>query len=94
MKIVSFIICLFLVSCVGTSVGNMPHNKYGDSVAFSLKEVNISSSEVLQLKDYPITGFIGGDSLQSVVGYNYRTHSLDKISLYGNPSISSFQLSK
>lgn len=94
MKIVSFIICLFLVSCVGTSVGNMPHNKYGDSVAFSLKEVNISSSEVLQLKDYPITGFIGGDSLQSIVGYNYRTHSLDKIRLYGNPSISSFQLSK
>lgn len=94
MRIVSFIICLFLVSCVSNSGGNMPHNKYGDSVAYSLKEVNISSSEVLQLKDYPITGFIGTDYLQSIVGYNYRTHSLDKIRLYGNPSISSLQLNK
>lgn len=94
MRIVYFIICLFLVSCVSNSRGNMPHNKYGDLVTFSLKEVNISSSEVLQLKDYPITGFIGTDSLQSIVGYNYRTHSLDKIRLYGNPSISSLRLSK
>lgn len=94
MKIVSFIICLFLVSCVSNNEGNIPNNKYGDLVEFSLKEVNISSSEVLQLKDYPITGFIGTDSLQSIVGYNYRTHSLDKIRLYGNPCISSLQLSK
>lgn len=94
MRIVNFIICLFLVSCVSHSGGNMPHNKYGDSVVSSLKEVNISSSEVLQLKDYPITGFIGTDSLKIIVGYNYRTHSLDKIRLYGNPSISSLQLSK
>ena len=94
MKIVSFITCLFLVSCVSNNEGNVPNNKYGDLVEFSLKEVNISSSEVLQLKDYPITGFIGTDSLQSIVGYNYRTHSLDKIRLYGNPCISSLQLSK
>lgn len=53
MKIVSFITCLFLVSCVSNNEGNVPNNKYGDLVEFSLKEVNISSSEVLQLKDSP-----------------------------------------
>lgn len=94
MRNVNFIICLFLVSCVSNSGGDMPHNKYGESLVYSLKEVNISSSEVLQLKDYPITGFIGTDSLQSILGYNYRTHSLDKIRLHGSPSISSLRLNK
>ena len=83
----------FLASCTGTG-GNMPDNKYGDSVTYSLKGINVSSPEVLQLKDYPITGFIGTDSLQSIVGYNYRTHSLDKIKLTGNPSITSLKLNQ
>ena len=94
MRIVSLIICLFLLSCVSNNEKNIPPNKYGDQVGYSLKEVNISSSDILQLKDYPITGVIGTDSLQSLVGYNYRTHSLDKIELNGNPSISSMELSK
>ncbi|MDY3268237.1 MAG: hypothetical protein SOX26_12190 [Phocaeicola sp.] len=41
------------MSCVSNNEGNVPNNKYGDLVEFSLKEVNISSSEVLQLKDSP-----------------------------------------
>lgn len=94
MRIVYFVMCLFLVSCVSNNGGNIPHNKYGEPVEYSLKEVNVSSSEILQLNDYPITGFTGTDSLQSIVGYNYRTHSLDKIRLYGNPSITSLQLNK
>jgi hypothetical protein len=89
-----FILCLSLASCVSKNGGEFPQNVYGDSMTCSLQEVNVSSSEVLQLKDYPITGFIGADSLQSIVGYNYRTHSLDKIVLSEHPSMSSLELSK
>lgn len=85
--------CFFLLSCANTGK-KIPDNKYGKLVTYSLKEVNISSSEVLQLKDYPVTGSIGTDSLSCIVGYNYRTHSLDKIKLYGNPSITSLPLSQ
>ena len=96
-KIFLIVLCLsaFFLSGCGKRENRMPSNCYGDTISCIIVHKDIlPSSDVLELKDYPVTGYIEVDSLQGIMGYNYRLHSLDLINLKGDPCVLSFPLQR
>lgn len=96
-KIFLIVLCLsaFFLSGCGKRENRMPSNCYGDTISCIIVHKDIlPSSDVLELKDYPVTGYIEADSLQGIMCYNYRLHSLDLINLKGDPCVLSFPLQR
>lgn len=90
-------LCLsaFFLSGCSNQGSQMPANCYGDTIGCSIEHKDIfPSSDVLELKDYPVTAYLKADSLQGIMGYNYRLHSLDLINLKGQLRVLSFPLQR
>ncbi len=65
-----------------------------DSLYSTVRHVRISPpADILELKSYYITSFMDCDSINGVVAYNYRLHSLDLIDI-ADKGISSIALQK
>lgn len=92
-----FFCCILPVlgECGSGGSGSLPENRYGDTVSCSFSHVDMPSSiESLALKDYPVTSCLVTDSMERIVGYNYRLHSLDVIECKDCPPVRSFPLKR
>lgn len=78
LKFFFFILFVVLVSCTGQKSGRKIDN---DKVTIEVEEILFPPQNVLQLKSYYLSSPIHTDSLDVLVGYNYRLHSLDYINL-------------
>lgn len=67
------------MSCTGQKKGEIvvDNNKVGIQV----EEIIFPPQNILQLKSYYLSSFVHQDSINALVGYNYRLHSLDYINL-------------
>lgn len=72
-----FLLCLVSVSCTGQKTGGKEDTK----VEVHIEEIHFPQQDVLQLKSYYLSSPIHNDSINILVGYNYRLHSLDFINL-------------
>lgn len=93
--------CFFLISIsfIMSSCGNRKVDVQcltlqRDSLYSTVRHVRISPlADILELKSYYITSFMNCDSINGIVAYNYRLHSLDLIDVVGK-GISSITLQK
>lgn len=66
------------VSCIGKkSHGTKDNNE----VELQMEEIHFPQQDVLQLKSYYLSSPVHGDSVNILIGYNYRLHSLDYLDL-------------
>lgn len=73
-----FLSCMLLISCTGKrSDGTIVNNE----VALQTEEIHFPQQDVLQLKSYYLSSPVHGDSVNILIGYNYRLHSLDYLDL-------------
>lgn len=87
-------ISLVLSSC-GNPKGNVLYSRISrDSLSILTEHVQVSSTDLLELKSYYVTSFIDFDSIKGIMAYNYRLHSLDLINLQGECRISSIPLQR
>lgn len=77
-KYVLFILFLAFMSCTGHKSGGKTDNS---AVAIEVEEIKFPPQDVLQMKSYYLSSPIHTDSADFLVGYNYRSHSLDYINL-------------
>lgn len=76
--ILFFILGAASFSCSGPKSGGTTEN---DIVEVQTKEIRFPQQDVLQLKSYYLSSSIHEDSVDIIVGYNYRLHCLDYINL-------------
>ena len=70
--------CIMSVSCIGKkSDGKVVSNE----VELQMEEIHFPQQDVLQLKSYYLSSPVHGDSVNILIGYNYRLHSLDYLDL-------------
>lgn len=67
-----------LISCAGQKSSKMVGNGEAE---VQVEEIQFPQQEVLQLKSYYMSSPIHEDSVDILIGYNYRLHSLDYINL-------------
>lgn len=73
--------CIMSVSCIGKkSDGKVVSNE----VELQMEEIHFPQQDVLQLKSYYLSSHVHGDSVNILIGYNYRLHSLDYLDLSQN----------
>lgn len=73
-----FLSCMISVSCIGKkSDGTTVNNE----VELQTKEIHFPQQDVLQLKSYYLSSPVYGDSVNILIGYNYRLHALDCLDL-------------
>lgn len=64
-----FLSCMLLISCTGKrSDGTIVNNE----VALQTEEIHFPQQDVLQLKSYYLSSPVHGDSVNILIGYNYR----------------------
>ena len=78
LKYFLFILFLAFMSCTGQKSGSKIDN---DAVATEVEEIKFPPQDVLQLKSYSLSSPIHTDSVDFLVCYNYKSHSLDYINL-------------
>lgn len=92
-KISAFLLLLMSIfACSGTQ-NNKQRENYCDSISVKVEEIKFSPSDVLQLKSYYLSSSYSSDSIDVIVGYNFRIHALDYIDLQ-NKKISQVMLNK
>ena len=72
-------LCMILVSCTGQKTGK--ENDNNDKIAIEVGEIKFPPQDVLQLKSYYLSSSVHVDSIDYLIGYNYRLHSLDCMNL-------------
>ena len=72
-------LCMTLVSCTGQKTGK--ENDNNDKVAIEVGEIKFPPQNVLQLKSYYLSSSVHVDSIDYLIGYNYRSHSLDYMNI-------------
>lgn len=72
-------LCMTLVSCTGQKTGK--ENDNNDKVAIEVGEIKFPPQNVLQLKSYYLSSSVHVDSTDYLIGYNYRSHSLDYMNI-------------
>lgn len=73
-----FILLVALASCTGQKSGKKIEN---DKAAIEVAEIKFPPQNVLQLKSYYLSSSIHSDSVDFLIGYNYKSPSLDYINL-------------
>ena len=80
-KISSLLLLLLsLFACTGTQNNKKVPNQ-SDSLSVKAEEIKFPFSDVLQLKSYYLSSSYSFDTIDVIVGYNYKTHALDYIDL-------------
>mgnify|MGYP002975068734 CR=1 FL=1 len=79
LKIFFLMLCMILVSCTGQKTGK--ENDNNDKIAIEVGEIKFPPQDVLQLKSYYLSSSVHVDSIDYLIGYNYRLHSLDCMNL-------------
>ena len=72
-------LCMTLVSCTGQRTGKEDDNN--DGVTIEVEEIKFPPQDILQLKSYYMSSSVHVDSTDYLIGYNYRSHSLDCMNL-------------
>ena len=76
--LIFFLSCIISVSCIGKkSDGTTVNNE----VELQTEEIHFPQQDVLQLKSYYLSSPVHGDSVNILIGYNYRLHALDYLDL-------------
>lgn len=76
--LIFFLSCIISVSCIGKkSDGTTVNNE----VELQTEEIHFPQQDVLQLKSYYLSSPVYGDSVNILIGYNYRLHALDYLDL-------------
>ena len=86
------LLLLSLFACTGTQNNKKVPNQ-SDSLSVKAEEIKFPFSDVLQLKSYYLSSSYSFDTIDVIVGYNYKTHALDYIDLQ-NKEISQVILKK
>ena len=79
LKILFLMLCMTLVSCTGQRTGKEDDNN--DGVTIEVEEIKFPPQDILQLKSYYMSSSVHVDSTDYLIGYNYRSHSLDCMNL-------------
>ena len=82
-------LCGTLVSCAGQKTKKEKDNC--DKVAIEVGEIKFPPQDVLQLKSYYLSSSVRVDSIDYLIGYNYKSHSLDCMNLESK-SVTQFML--
>ena len=77
-KILFSILFVLLISCTGKKTGRKIDN---GKVEIEVEEITFPPQNVLQLKSYYLSSSIHKDSVDFLIGYNHKLHSLDYINL-------------
>ena len=72
-------LCMTLVSCTGQKTRK--ENDNNDKVGIEVGEIKFPPQNVLQLKSYYLSSSVHVDSTDYLIGYNYRSHSLDYMNI-------------
>lgn len=73
-----FMLFVILISCTGVKKGGAVDN---NKVGIQVEEIQFPPQNILQLKSYYLSSPTHLDSMDILIGYNYRLHSLDYIDL-------------
>lgn len=72
-------LCMTFVSCTGQRTEKKDDNN--DKVTIEVEEIKFPPQDILQLKSYYLSSSVHVDSTDYLIGYNYRSHSLDCMNL-------------
>ncbi|TRX45167.1 DUF4221 domain-containing protein [Bacteroides sp. HF-5092] len=79
LKILFLMLCMTFVSCTGQRTEKKDDNN--DKVTIEVEEIKFPPQDILQLKSYYLSSSVHVDSTDYLIGYNYRSHSLDCMNL-------------